>query len=191
VYCDSWFDLSSVGDKDLRKMDVQSSMSLNGWRDAQLLGGVLGAANGPLRKKWITLFHIVKHWAKRMSSMPYQSYHITLRLLYDANMNLPIGRGLYSNRLGYLGGYGWSLLAARICQLYQKAPIRELVCRFFDTYANWAWSTQPVALADPVSGRLLPYTLTPRDICGVVTLTPPYRNSARNVTPSTRKIKIE
>jgi poly(A) polymerase Pap1 len=33
------------------------------------------------------------------------------------------GQGILSNRLGYLGGYGWAVLCARVCVEYPQVWI--------------------------------------------------------------------
>lgn len=48
----------------------------------------------PNLKNFATLVGVIRKWAKN--------------------------KGIYGNRFGYLGGYGWSILAGRICQMYPK-----------------------------------------------------------------------
>ena len=54
-------------------------------------------------------------------------------------------RGIYSNKMGYLGGINCNILTAYIAQLYPRASASVLLFRFFHTYANWKWP-QPVML---------------------------------------------
>ncbi|KAI9633303.1 putative polynucleotide adenylyltransferase [Dioszegia hungarica] len=54
-------------------------------------------------------------------------------------------RGIYSNVLGFPGGVAWSLLAARICQLYPTAAPAVIVGKFFPIYYQWRWP-DPVML---------------------------------------------
>lgn len=85
------------------------------------------------------LLRVVKHWAKC--------------------------RGVYSNRLGFLGGVNWAILAAKVCQMYPALSlgslgkgclvVREIwfvwrdnsqvVKRFFMVWAQWKWPS-PVLL---------------------------------------------
>ena len=43
-------------------------------------------------------------------------------------------RGVYGARMGFLGGFSYTILAARIAQLYPRADTRELLCQFFTEY---------------------------------------------------------
>merc|ERR1719183_2904586 len=56
-------------------------------------------------------------------------------------------RGIYSNVLGFFGGITWSLLVARVCQLYPYYAPSQLVRRFFHVYYQWNWS-RPVILKE-------------------------------------------
>jgi hypothetical protein len=48
-------------------------------------------------------------------------------------------RGLYGNKLGYLGGINCNLLVVLVCQLYPKASPSTLLVRFFQLYGKWGW----------------------------------------------------
>ena len=54
-------------------------------------------------------------------------------------------RGLYANKMGYLGGVNWNILAAFICQLYPRAAPALLLERFFYILRDWKWPT-PILL---------------------------------------------
>jgi poly(A) polymerase len=43
-------------------------------------------------------------------------------------------RGIYGARLGFLGGFSYTILAARIAQMYPRADTRELLHQFFAVY---------------------------------------------------------
>lgn len=64
-----------------------------------------------------------------------------------------LGRGIYGNVLGFLGGVSWALLVARICQLYPNAAPSTLVSRFFRVYEQWKWPN-PVLLNTIADGNL-------------------------------------
>jgi len=48
-----------------------------------------------------------------------------------------VGRNIYSNVLGFLGGISWALLVAHVCQLYPNAAASTLVHRFFFVFSQW------------------------------------------------------
>ena len=54
-------------------------------------------------------------------------------------------RGLYSNKMGYLGGVNCNILSAFICQLYPNAAVSTLLERFFFILGAWKWPT-PIML---------------------------------------------
>jgi hypothetical protein len=61
-------------------------------------------------------------------------------------------QGLYSNILGYLGGFSWAVLVAKVCLVMhqeQQNPFdaTEVVRKFFHFYGNWPWPA-PVTLID-------------------------------------------
>jgi len=65
-------------------------------------------------------------------------------------------QGLYSNVLGYLGGFSWAVLVAKVCidmhQRYQGWPdgsyeATHVIQNFFHTFANWSWP-DPVSLIE-------------------------------------------
>jgi poly(A) polymerase len=67
-------------------------------------------------------------------------------------------RGIYSNKMGYLGGVNFNILGAFICQLYPNLSAGALLHRFFEIFGRqWAWRNphnlpQPVSLLKKVSG---------------------------------------
>lgn len=67
----------------------------------------------PNRESFISVLRIVRRWAKR--------------------------RGLYSNKMGYLGGINWCILVCFISQLYPTAAPSTLLLRFFMVLNNWKW----------------------------------------------------
>lgn len=48
-----------------------------------------------------------------------------------------VGRAIYSNVNGFLGGVAWAMLVARICQLYPNAVAGAIVSRFFVIMYQW------------------------------------------------------
>ncbi len=62
-------------------------------------------------------------------------------------------RGLYSNKMGYLGGVNCNLLVAFVCQLYPRAAAARLLERFFSILKDWKWPT-PIMLTPPYDAGL-------------------------------------
>ena len=59
-------------------------------------------------------------------------FQLTLRTIkLWAKMN-----GIYSNSLGFLGGFSWALLVAKICQDHEDTSPSELIFKFFQVYAK-------------------------------------------------------
>lgn len=48
-------------------------------------------------------------------------------------------RGIYSNTFGYLGGVSYAIMVAKICQDYPDLEMADLLCKFFQVYAEWKW----------------------------------------------------
>lgn len=67
-------------------------------------------------------------------------------------------KGIYSNVIGYLSGIAWTILVAKICQLYPNYPVSKLLERFFFIYSKWKWQEMPVMIEeikdDPNNKRL-------------------------------------
>lgn len=75
----------------------------------------------------------IKLWAQRMS------VNIPMFLSHP----VASGRAIYSNVNGFLGGVAWSMLVARICQLYPKAVAGGIISRFFTIMHQWCVSLMP------------------------------------------------
>jgi hypothetical protein len=57
-------------------------------------------------------------------------------------------RGIYSPKFGYLGGFHITLMLLRVCKLLFRdagaLTAAEIICTFFNHYANFDWKTQMV-----------------------------------------------
>lgn len=60
-------------------------------------------------------------------------------------------RAISSNIHGFLGGIGWAILVARMCQFYPLACPSTIVSKFFTLYEVWKWPS-PVLLTEIESG---------------------------------------
>jgi poly(A) polymerase len=54
-------------------------------------------------------------------------------------------RGVYLQMFSYLGGIGYTVLLAKIIELYPNYSPLKLLSRFFYIYSKWVWET-PVLL---------------------------------------------
>ncbi|SBS85220.1 poly(A) polymerase PAP, putative [Plasmodium ovale] len=110
-------------------------------------------------------------------------------------------RGIYSNILGFLGGISWSLLTAKVCQLYPNYNISQLICKFFRVYSIWNWK-YPVLIQNikkyNIEGlKNFPIWDPEKNIkdklhvMPIITPAFPCMNSTHNVTYCTRSILIE
>lgn len=111
-------------------------------------------------------------------------------------------RGIYSNVLGFFGGITWSILAARVCQLYPYFCTSALVKRFFRVYDRWNWKN-PVVLCEIIEQSsttgLMAFKVWnpkvyPQDrmhLMPIITPAFPCMNSTYNVTESTKRIILD
>jgi poly(A) polymerase len=65
----------------------------------------------------------------------YESFTIALKAIKMWAKN----RGVYSQIFCYLGGIGYTILLAKICQLYPNYSPLKLLERFFYIYSRWFW----------------------------------------------------
>lgn len=82
----------------------------------------------PAHENFKLALRAIKLWAKRK--------YIFLVILNIFSL-FYIGRGVYSNTLGFLGGVSWSMLVARTCQLYPNAVAAVIVQKFFFVFSTW------------------------------------------------------
>jgi poly(A) polymerase len=118
----------------------------------------------------------IKFWAKRK---------------YPRNIPYLLGRAIYSNVMGFLGGVTWALLVARICQLYPTALPSTLISRFFRVFEHWKWPN-PVMLNAITDGNLGLKVWNPKiypkdrtHLMPIITPAYPAMNSTYNVSNST------
>ena len=121
------FDIND--DSVLSGVDVGTEKSLNGPRVTEMVCKLVPnfESSEEVRKKFLLVVRCVRLWAKT--------------------------RGLYSNKMGYIGGVNCNLLVTFICQLYPHAAASKLLERFFGILKNWNWPT-PVMLTPPYDAGL-------------------------------------
>ena len=62
-------------------------------------------------------------------------------------------QGIYSNVMGYLGGFSWAALVAKTCIKFPEIQnAEELVYKFFDMFSKWSWP-DPVILKGQFTPR--------------------------------------
>lgn len=105
-----------------------------------------------------------------------------------------LGRGIYSNSLGYFGGVSWAMLVARTCQLYPNAAAATIVHKFFLVFSQWTWPN-PVLLKKLDNANLGFQVWDPRTsvsdryhLMPIITPAYPQQNSTFNVSSSTRRV---
>lgn len=108
--------LDILDDALLDGLDDATEKSLNGPRVTMMIHELVGKETFP---NFLIVLRCVRRWAKK--------------------------RGLYGNKLGYMGGVNCNILVAFVCQLYPKASPSTLLSKFFSVYAQWEWP-KPVML---------------------------------------------
>lgn len=105
-------------------------------------------------------------------------------------------RVIYSNVLGFFGGISWSILVAKICQIYPRFNISSIIIRFFHfcTIWNFNWS-HPIKLCSIEKNELGYIVWDPStnyrdsyDLIPIITPAYPSINSTHNVLRTTLRI---
>ncbi|RLN72401.1 hypothetical protein BBJ28_00021810 [Nothophytophthora sp. Chile5] len=106
-------------------------------------------------------------------------------------------RGIYSAKLGYLGGISWAILVAFVCQLYPNAEPAKIFVRFFQVLSEWQWP-QPVMLNMIYDAGMGFDMWDPRQnlydrshIMPIITPAYPHMNSSVQVSQSTFSVIYE
>ncbi|CEN62964.1 hypothetical protein ASPCAL09592 [Aspergillus calidoustus] len=119
----------------------------------------------------------------------------TFRLAYRFIKTWALRRGVYSSKLGYLGGIHITLLLSRVCKLAfstgRMASAPDLIATFFKTYAQLDWAREMVF--DPGFYAAPPrYFRSAREPAVILTQHTPKVNVARSATvPSIRILEAE
>jgi len=106
-------------------------------------------------------------------------------------------RGLYSNKLGFLGGVNWAILTAFVCKLHPKAIAATILHKFWWWMKEWSWP-RPVRINSSVDAGLGKRIWDPKtnpndawDVMPIITPAYPAFNSSFNVSQATLQILKE
>jgi poly(A) polymerase len=154
-------DLDILDDNILIGLDEATEKSLNGPRVTNMIFKLVGEKTFV---NFLIVLRCIRKWAKR--------------------------RGIYGNKLGYLGGVNCNILVAFICQLYPNFSPSALLFRFFKQYKTWKWP-EPIMLNNIQHnpfGQLVTEerqvwspVINQNDIFPIITPAYPAMNSAFNV----------
>ena len=166
--------LDILDDETLRDVDEGTLLSLNGPRTTDMIVNcVRGEGGNPKERQrtFLKVLRCVRIWAKR--------------------------RGIYSNKIGYLGGVNWAILVAFVCKIYPNRPASWVLYRFFWWMKEWKYPL-PVQLTTPYDAEI-PYKGSKmwnpkknqydgRHIMPIITPAYPVYNSSFNVNRSTLQV---
>lgn len=160
-------DVDLLEDSILNGCDRATVLSLNGPRVTKMLEKIIGDQY----QNFLIVVRCVRRWAK--------------------------AKGLYGNKLGYLGGVNFNILVAHICQLYPKASAFFLLTRFFSHFGiHWKWP-EPVQLndiqSDPPDAYEKREVWSPKPYHHFPIITPAYpaTNSSDKVSKHTREVMVD
>ena len=90
-------------------------------------------------------------------------------------------KGVYSQIYGYLGGAAFSIMLAKMSQLYPNYSALALLDRFFFIYSQWVW-TIPVKIEEGVEEDITDCVLA------IYTPLEPHMNTAHSFSKTTHHI---
>jgi poly(A) polymerase len=161
-------DIDILDDRILKGLDDATEKSLNGPRVTNMIFKLVGEKTFP---NFLIVLRCIRKWAKR--------------------------RGLYGNKLGYLGGINCNILVAFICQLYPNYGPSSLLFRFFKQYKEWKWP-EPIMLnniqQNPPDASLSEQRVifssanNPHDMMPIITPAYPAMNSSYSVNKHTFEV---
>jgi poly(A) polymerase len=103
-------------------------------------------------------------------------------------------RGLYGNKMGYLGGVNFNILVAFVCQLYPKASPGKLLTSFFKVMRSWQWPN-PVHLVKPFDAGLglevWQASMNPWHVMPIITPAYPGMNSSMSVSQHSLTVMMD
>ena len=131
-----------------------------------------------------------------------ETYRVALRLLRFWAKE----RGLYGNKVGFPGGFAWSVMLARVCQMFPEDGAAKIMKNFFKTLRDRRWEpSKPLCLVEVKKQEAIfgtkigeafevwgdqPLT-EDGNLMPVITPAFPSMNSTFNVTKSTRQLMVD
>eukprot|EP01038_Epipyxis_sp_PR26KG_P008921 gene8921-12031_t len=161
-------DIDILDDSILIGLDGASEKSLNGPRVTNMIFKLVGEKTFP---NFLIVLRCVRRWAKK--------------------------RGLYGNKLGYLGGVNCNILVAFVCQLYPNAGPSSLLSKFFKCFSEWKWpepvmlnsiQQNPPDLQSTDRREVWSQASNPMQLMPIITPAYPAMNSAYNVSIHTLEV---
>lgn len=153
--------LNVMDDSILLGVDPATMTSLNGPRVTNMIIELVKNSYD----KFLVVLRCVRRWAKK--------------------------RGLYGNKMGYLGGVNCNILVAFICQLFPNACPAMLLAQFFRSYNKWEFP-KPIELNNVQrlgigqwDEEVWSASKSPHDIMPLITPAYPAMNSTYNVNANT------
>lgn len=128
---------------------------------------------------------VVKSFVDSQIILSYIPSMPNFRLVYQYAKQWAANRGLYSNRLGFFGGYGLSILVAKVCYNNPNMKSIDILKEFFKTYATWNWDKKAVILDPTKELAAEPHKIN------ILTASLPFMNSTRNSTNSTKTVLVK
>ena len=159
-------DFDLLNDEILKGVDSPTAKSLNGPRVNELIIKHLVPADWETFK---VCLRAVRHWFRM--------------------------RGLYSNKMGFLGGVNFAILVTAVSQLFPRAAPCSMVQAFFRVFSTWEWRDQPVYVCQAYSSPigLEQWGDNPEDnaqYMKIITPAYPVSNSSYNVTRFTLEVSM-
>lgn len=178
-------DLDVLNDRILLGVDDATAKSLNGPRVASMIPYLVNMAKGSDGR-------IIEHDAYTGAMDDDNKFLIVLRCV----RKWAKCKGLYGNKMGYLGGINCNLLVALVCQYFPHSSPSQLLMRFFWVYSRWEWP-KPVklnAIQQPPPGimgeEVRVWTPHPREIMPIITPAYPAMNSSYNVNKHSLSVMV-
>lgn len=164
-------DIDILDDKILVGLDEATEKSINGPRVTNMIFKLVGEKSFP---NFLVVLRLVRFWAKK--------------------------RGIYGNKLGYLGGINCNILVAFVCQLYPNYCPSVLLFQFFKRYSEWQWP-EPIMLNNiqltipniPLSSQKEVWTQTGKqnEVMPIITPAYPAMNSSYSVSPHSMEVMTQ